>query len=634
MDTASPSQVGAIRFGVFEVDLRAGELRKQGVKIKLQDQPFQLLQILLERPGEVVTRNEIQRRIWPSDTFVDFEGGVNNAVKRLREALGDGAGNPRYIETLPRKGYRFIGSLNGHVAPAAQVRQVWPKVTLACVASVILVAGTLVSLNIAGLEDRLWPPSPNPQIKSLVVLPFPSLSSDAKDGYFAEGFTDAVTTALARIGSLRVVSRTTAERYPRSGKSSPQIARELTVDGIVEGTVQRSGNRVRITVQLIHGSSDRHVWAESFEADVQNELAVENNIATKIADQIQAKVRAEQQALLKKVRQVNPKALDAYFEARYHLDQASKVVLYYGKKAIGDAEVSKAVSYLDLAVQLDPSYVSAYLAYPDALDEAPSPALLQRTEAALRKALEVDESNERAHIAFANLLMRYEYDWAGAEREIRRAIELNPSSAEAHSQYADYLNNLGGVPDNIGDGPEAKKERDLAQALDPAHDYSAGCCEGLVSFRMAMQVDDERRILEEKAPNNPELLAVLGKEYAMAGRYKESVEMWERNLSVLGWHDFVRVLKRANAQRGPRRALEEWMRAGEEYSKSHDDLPVFVMAFTYTSLGDKDRAFAWLSKAVEQRNWCIVYLKTDTVWDPLRSDPRFMELLHRVGLPT
>jgi tetratricopeptide (TPR) repeat protein len=357
---------------------------------------------------------------------------------------------------------------------------------------------------------------------------------------------------------------------------------------------------------------------------------VENNIATKIADQIQAKVTAEEQARLKKVRPVNPKALDAYFEARYHLDQSSKVDLYYGKKAMHDAEVSKAVSYLDLAVQLDPSYVSAYLAYPDALDEAWSPALLQRTKAALQKALEVDESNGQAHIAFANLLMRYEYEWAVAAREIRRAIELNPNSAEAHFQYAEYLDNIEGIED----APEAKKERELAQALDPVHDYYASFGVGPVNFRMGMPVDEERRILEEKAPNEPDLLGSLGKDYAIAGRYEESVEMWERCLTLKGWHDFVRVLKRANAQRGPRRALEEWMRAGEEYSKSHDDLPVFVMAFTYTSLGDKDRAFAWLSKAVEQRNWCIVYLKTDTVWDPLRSDPRFMELLHRVGLPT
>src|SRR4029077_8574515 len=187
MDTASPSQLGAIRFGVFEVDLPAGELRKQGVKIKLQEQPFQLLQVLLERPGEVVSREELRQRIWPADTFVDFEGGVNNAVKRLREALGDKADQPRYIETLPRKGYRFIGPLNRHITPSAQVRQVWPKAALAFIASVILVVGMLVALNAGSLRDRFWLLSPKPQIKSLVVLPFPSLSSDPKQGYIAEG---------------------------------------------------------------------------------------------------------------------------------------------------------------------------------------------------------------------------------------------------------------------------------------------------------------------------------------------------------------------------------------------------------------------------------------------------------------
>jgi len=180
MDTVSPSQLGAIRFGVFEVDLPAGELRKQGVKIKLQDQPFQLLRILLERRGEVVTREELRQRIWPADTFVDFEGGVNNAVKRLREALGDKADNPRYIETVPRKGYRFIGPLNGQITPAAQVSQTWPKATLAFVASVFILGIILAALNVGGMRDRLWSPSLNPQIKSLVVLPFPSLSNDPR----------------------------------------------------------------------------------------------------------------------------------------------------------------------------------------------------------------------------------------------------------------------------------------------------------------------------------------------------------------------------------------------------------------------------------------------------------------------
>jgi TolB-like protein/DNA-binding winged helix-turn-helix (wHTH) protein len=627
MDTASPSQLGAIRFGVFEVDLRAGELRKQGVKIKLQEQPFQLLQVLLERPGEVVSREELRQRIWPADTFVDFEGGVNNAVKRLREALGDKADQPRYIETLPRKGYRFIGPLNRHITPSAQVRQVWPKAALAFIASVILVVGMLVALNAGSLRDRLWTLSSKPQIKSLVVLPFPSLSSDPKQGYFAEGFTDALITALARIGAVRVVSRTTAERYPRSDKSSPQIARELHVDGIVEGTVQRSGNRVRITVQLIHGPTDQHLWAEAFEADLEDELAVENTIASKIANQIQAKVTTEQRAQVKKVRPVNPKALDAYLEARYHFDQANKLLFYSGKKAIRDAEIADAVAGLNQAVRENPQYVPAYLSYFEDAVLSPNLPLLPAAKPALEKALEIDEANVSVHIALARLLMQYEYDWAGAEREYRRSIELNPNSSDVHAEYAGYL-------DSVGRGHEGSKERELAQALDPSHLYYFSCCDGAVKLRDGMSLEQERHFVDERASDDPYLTAEVAKEFASAGRYKEAVELYERCAAILGWRNFLRVLQRANAHGGPKYALEQWMKAAEEYSKIHDDFPVFLMAFTYASLRSYDRAFFWLDKAVEQRDWCIIYLKIDPVWDPLRADPRFNELLHRVGLPT
>ena len=219
--------------------------------------------------------------------------------------------------------------------------------------------------------------------------------------------------------------------------------------------------------------------------------------------------------------------------------------------------------------------------------------------------------------------MQFEYDWPGAEREYERAIELNPNSAEAHFQYSEYL-------ENVGRNTEGNKERDLAQALDPSHDYFSDA-----SFhRIGNTIDQDRQSVEEKAPNDPFALSVLGINYATAGRYKESVEMWERCLTLYGWHDFANVLKRAEAKGGPKFALEEWMWAGEEFfSQNHDDLAVVAMAYTYSSLGNKDRAFTWLDKAVAQRNWCIIYLKRDDVWDPLRSDPRFADLLRRVGLP-
>jgi tetratricopeptide (TPR) repeat protein len=329
---------------------------------------------------------------------------------------------------------------------------------------------------------------------------------------------------------------------------------------------------------------------------------------------------------------VNPKALDAYVEARFHLDQAGKLDLYKGKQGLLKEELRKATYYLDRAIQEDPAYIPAYVAYFDAVNGfTPQLEFLPRAKAALQKAMEVDEANVEAHLAFGTLLMQYEYDWAGAETEYKRAIEINPNSAEAHVDYAEYLDNVEGGLDNIGDTEDAKRERELAQALDPAHDYYASAGMQRLGRR---NLDQERQALEEQAAHDPFAIGAMAKDYALAGRYKEAVEMYERCVNLYGWNDFAEVLNRGNAKGGAKYALQEWMRAAEEYSRTHDDLPVVTMAFTYSSLGDKDRAFTWLEKAVEQRSWLILYLKRDNAWDPLRSDPRFASLLRRVGLPT
>jgi len=257
---------GTIRFDVFEVDLQAGELRKQGVKIKLQEQPFQILQTLLEHPGEIVTRDQLQKRIWPADTFVDFEQGLYNAIKRLREALGDSPEKPRFIETLSRRGYRFIGI---------------PAITAA-------------------------------PIESLAVLPLENLSGDPEQEYFAEGMTEALITSLAKVGALRVISRTSAMRYKRTDKTVPQIARELNVDAVVEGTVQRSGGRVRISAQLLHAPTDTHLWADSYDRDLRDVLALQAELAQAIAREIRVKLTPIDNARFGAAHPINPEAYEAY----------------------------------------------------------------------------------------------------------------------------------------------------------------------------------------------------------------------------------------------------------------------------------------------------------------------------------
>jgi tetratricopeptide (TPR) repeat protein len=323
---------------------------------------------------------------------------------------------------------------------------------------------------------------------------------------------------------------------------------------------------------------------------------------------------------------VNPKALDAYLQARFHIDRAGKFEFDKGRKA-KKAELQEAFSYLDKAIEQDSSYRPAYLAYFEAMDDAdptwPS-EYLPKAKAGLIKALQLGEEDMEAHLAMAKLFMRYEYDWAEAEREYKRSIEVNPSSGYAHFSYSEYLA-------NVGRTTEADKELTLAQSLSPAHDYFND--HFAVLQRTDRTLDQQRQTLEENTPNNPFVLMIMAKNYGISGRFKESVEMWERCLTLYGRPDFASVLRKAEDTGGPRFALEEWMRTVEDYSGQHDDLHVGMAAFTYSSLGNNDRAFAWLDKAVEQRDWCIPFLKRDNVWNPLRSDPRFKNLLRRVGLP-
>jgi TolB-like protein/DNA-binding winged helix-turn-helix (wHTH) protein len=625
------------RVGPWLVQPSLNTISQNGTSNRVESKMMEVLVCLAEHSGEVASKEKLLQSVWP-DTFVS-DDVLKRSVSELRRAFGDDAHESRVIETIPKRGYRLVPRvefLNGS-APAVRSRghsdpqdnetvtgrrRSW-AVAAVSVSCLSLLLGLLLLLKLGGLRDRLLG-NRNPSIHSVGVLPLQSLSDDPKQEYFAEGVTDALITDLAQISDLRVVSRTTIMRYARPDKPLPEIARELNVDGIVEGTVQRSGDRVRITAQLIYGPADQHLWANSFERDVKDILDLQNAVASEIASQIQVKLTPEEQAKFKNLRPVNPKALDAYVEARFHIDQAGKLEYYKGKQELLKEELRRAVSYLDRATQEDPTYIPAYVAYFDAIDATNTSQLefWERAKTGLVKALQLDEHNVAAHLALGRFLMQFEYDWAGAEREYRRAIQLTPNSGDAHSQYSDYL-------ENIGRNAEGDQERDLAQALDPAHDYFGGA--GVE--RLGRTLEQQSEALEEQAPNDPFALAVMGKNYAITGRFKESVEMWERCLRLYGWHDWADVMKRSDAKGGPKFALKEWVRAGEESEKNEGEVPVVPMAFTYSSLGNRDRAFVWLDKAVEQRNWMIIYLKRDPVWDPLRSDPRFRELLRRVGLP-
>ena len=440
------------KFGVFEADLRTGELTKLGKRVRLQEQPFQLLAMLLEKPGELVIREELRERLWPK-TIVDFDHGLNKAISKVREALGDSAENPRFIETVASRGYRFLadvavvqggqpeppaGDAATHGAPGprrpidASASARWPVHAFGWRLSGFALALVLaVSLSWFLYSWR----HPLPSIRSLAVLPLENLSNDESQDYFADGMTDELITHLGQISAIRVISRTSAMTYKSVRKPLAEIARELNVDAVVEGSVLRSGERVRIDAQLIRVPADKQIWAESYEGDFRDTLGLQSRVARAIAEQIRATLNRHEQVALEKSKAVNPAAYEAYLKGRY-----------FWNKRTGDG-LRTAIEYFNHAIETDPTYAEAYSGLADtyALSGdweygvlSPQDAF-RKAKAAAAKALELDDSLGEAHTSLAFALDLYGWDWETAEKEYKLAIKLSPGYAIAHLWYAWHL---------------------------------------------------------------------------------------------------------------------------------------------------------------------------------------------------
>ena len=423
-------------FGVFELDPRSGELRKHGLRVRLQEQPFQVLAMLVEHSGEVITREELQKRLWPADTFVDFDHGLNKAINKIRDALSDSPESPRFVETVARRGYRFLAGVKVIDAvversePATQPQHT-PELdglldsahkpaelkrgSSAWKISVALLLILITSLTVWKVHP--WN-RPSPVIRSLAVLPLESLSSDASQDYFADGMTDELISDLGQISALRVISRTSAMTYKHARKPLPQIARELNVDAIVEGTVLRSGDQVRITAQLIEASTDKHLWSQSYEGELRDTLALQNKVASAIADQIRINLNPQEQATLKNAKVVNPEAYESYLKGRY----------FWNKRTADGLKV--ALAYFNQAVDEDPKYAQAYSGLADTyalLGDwqyavlTPKEAL-PKAKAVAIQALELDNTLGEAHNSLAFVLDGFDWDLDAGGKEFRRAI--------------------------------------------------------------------------------------------------------------------------------------------------------------------------------------------------------------------
>jgi TolB-like protein/DNA-binding winged helix-turn-helix (wHTH) protein len=624
-----PSHV-PVRFGIFDLDSESGELLKQGLKVRLQEQPFQVLRILLEHPGKVVTREELLRRIWPADTFVDFDRGLYNAIKKLREALGDDAQKPRFIETLSKRGYRFIGQVqNGTKTTARQeafAQTAVPEtgaqethrrrfvLALGLGTAVLIGLTLMLGLNTGGIRDRLLRRGASQRIQSLAVLPLQNLSGDPTQEYFSDGMTDALIADLSQIGSLKVISRTSTMRYKKTDRSLPAIARELNVDGIVEGTVQRFGDHVRITAQLIHGPSDKHLWANSYERDIHDVFALERDLTQEIAREIQAQLRPNQ-VRLARVRPVNAKALEAYLQGNYYLHRFT------------EEDTRKAQEYLQEAIDADPAFAAAYAGMARAHDglfqgSSEDAAIARR---AAERALELDPTLSDALVTLGNIKLD-SWDWPGMEEEYRRAIDVNPNNASAHEKLGELLDAMGRLDEGL-------KECQIAQQLDPNQDHLSVALHDRREFDRSIEV---KLIMLRKDPDNVLLHHNLYLGYEAKGMYTEAVQHLERACTLAGFPEVAVNLDRAFAVSGYKGAMRQY---AKELEHLHATKQIFLpvnLAGVYAILGDKDRAFYWLEQAYKHSRGSGIYLwmmKSYVALEPLHSDPRFKDLVHRIGLP-
>ena len=631
---ASAPAARLLSFDVFELDIRTSELRKRGVKLRLQGQPLQVLAILLQRAGDVVTREELRAQIWTADTFVDFDHSLHNAIARIREVLGDSSETPRYIETLPRRGYRFIAQVEeagsqapGPSAPStpadeapARVRRTKSRLVVSLTVLTPLITGLAIWLVLT-----VWRrPSATPPLRSIAVLPLDNLSGDPSQDYFVDGMTDELTTDLAKVGSLRVTSRTSVMRYKGTKKGLPEIARELNVEGIVEGSVMRSGNRVRITAQLIHAPTDRHLWAETYERDLGDVLRLQSEVAQAIAQQVRAQLTPQQQAQLRSAPAVNPEACEAYLRGRYYLSNHFTMA----------QPLNLAKSYFEESVRKDPGFALAYSGLADSYvylaffrqgQLSPDRAYRSAKEA-LGKALELDDSIGEAHDTLGLLSWRFEWDWAAAEREFNRAIALAPSYSCAHEDRSIFLS-------FTGRRAEALAEVAKSNELDPGPSSAMAESGAYYQLRDYKSLVEASRRAVVSNPNEWVEHNNLGVGYEGTGKLLEAISEYQKAIEMSnGDQDATASLAHAYAAIGRRAEAEKILRDLKQKSKSVYVSP-YVIATIYAGLGDNDRAFEFLEKAYQERSLEISWhIKADLRIDNLRSDPRFQNLLRRVGL--
>jgi TolB-like protein/DNA-binding winged helix-turn-helix (wHTH) protein/Flp pilus assembly protein TadD len=642
-----------VRFGTFELNPQTDELRKNGLRVKIEGQPLRLLRLLIDRPGDLITGAEIQQVLWADGTVVDFEHSIKTAVKKLRQVLGDEASNPRFIETVPRRGYRFIAPVQSTqkiaespdqtLGPAASngsaIQTEHPKEkpsfravaegtsgwsfrrwrVLSVMAMGIALVGVLLYLFIHHLSESERHGEVF-RVNALVVLPLDNLSGQKEEEYFADGITEQLITDLGKLNDLRIISRTSSVQYRHTRKTLSQIARELNVDAIVEGTVLRSGDRVRVNVQLIHVPIERQLWAESYDRNERDMLQMQSDIARSIANEIDARSASKKQLNLPAQRPLNPMAYEAYLRGRYFWNKRSEEGL------------KKSIKFFEEAIQIAAEFAPAYSGLADAheqlvLNDMEPPR--EHMETALkmaRKALDLDPTLAEAHTSLAAVHLYYDWQFEEARAEFARAIDLNPGYSIAHWWYGLCLL-------SIGDYASARKELERAESQDPLS-VPILTDHGFVLTQSRQAAQGVRKIQEaiELDPGSAFSLQVLGFALRSAGRLEEAVAASEKAHSIAPANQLaLGLLGSVYAFAGRRTAALQVLRELDELS-AHRYVSAYSRVLVYIALGEKDQAFQWLDRAVDERSPRIAYLRSNLTFDPLRSDPRFDALRKKTGI--
>lgn len=623
-------------FGCFRVIPRERLLLRNGTPVSITPKAFDTLLVLIQNSGHLLLKDELLKAVWPA-SFVE-EVNLSQNISALRRVLGDTAQESRYIVTVPGKGYRFIGEVKA-VHPAAEEQgslvveeHSQSQIVIEQNRSlrfVGVIAGILV-LGVLGIfgayrfgrsdQARAVVAPAKPQITSVAVLPLENLSNDPEQEYWAEGMTDEIITDLAQLPGLRVISRTSTQQYKGSHKSLPQIARELNVDGVIEGTVLRANNRVRIRAQLIYAPTDQHLWAQAYERDVKDVLSLQATLARDIAGEIRLSLTSQEQAHLAAPRTVDPEAHEFYLKGRY----------FWNKR--DQDGIKRAVEYFQQAIAKDPGYAKAYAGLADAYTFggdhlSPEDALLAKAKAAANKALELDNHLAEAEASLGLIALLADWDWDGARKHFERAFTLDPNYATAHHWYAEgFLMPMGQVDSAVAEMGKAQEldplsaviATDLGKELYFAHRYD----EAIVEFRRALELD----------PNFISAHNWLSDTFLEKGMYPEAMAELEKTRSFKEERVYLRQRAYLYARMGRRSEAEGALARSLQLSRGKQ-VSSGAVALVYAMLGKKDNSFLWLQNAYTEKSSFMMTLKLWPAFDSMRSDPRFGDLLRKVGLP-